>query len=161
LVLCFIWDLNKASGVTLKWSVDVYRTEIRVGLDQCNVTLKLAQIRVLRYHNWRSRFHQYRGEGSLSGSILKPNGIGCTVQRLFSFQKRKMLDTGDDAFRQTERAWFKVAFLFGEWKRNPGCLVPRSVPGSGENPAVKKSQQKYPLIFFYAAPPFSGLALPT
>jgi len=39
--------------------------------------------------------------------------------------------------------------------------VPRSVPRSGENPAVKKSQHKSPLIFFYAAPPFSGLALPT
>jgi hypothetical protein len=42
-----------------------------------------------------------------------------------------------------------------------GGLVPRSVPRSGENPAVKKSQHKTPLIFFYATPPFSGLALPT
>ena len=66
-----------------------------------------------------------------------------------------------DAFRQAERAWFKVAFLFGEWKKNPGWLVPRSVPRSGENPVVKKSQHKSPLIFFYSAPPFSGLALPT
>ena len=40
-------------------------------------------------------------------------------------------------------------------------LVPRSVPRSGENPAVKKSQHKSPLIFFYAVPPFSGLAIPT
>ena len=59
-----------------------------------------------------------------------------------------------------ERAWFKVSFLFGEWKKNPGCLIPRSVPRSGENPAVKKSQHKSPLIFFYATPPFSGLAFP-
>jgi hypothetical protein len=66
-----------------------------------------------------------------------------------------------DAFRQAERAWFKVVFLFGEGKKNPGCLVPRSVPRSGENPAVKKSQHKSPLIFFYATPPFSGFALPT
>jgi hypothetical protein len=33
-------------------------------------------------------------------------------------------------------------------------------PGRGKNPAVKKSQHKSPLIFFYAAPPFSGLARP-
>jgi hypothetical protein len=50
--------------------------------------------------------------------------------------------------------------LFGEGKKNPGCLVPLSVPRSGENPAVRKSQHKSPLIFFYAAPPFSGLARP-
>ena len=59
-----------------------------------------------------------------------------------------------------QRAWFRVVFLFGEGKKNAGCLVPRSVPRSGENPAVKKSQHQYPLIFFYAAPPFSGLARP-
>ena len=47
-------------------------------------------------------------------------------------------------------------------KKTPMLLgFPRSVPRSGENPAVKKSQHKSPLIFFYAAPPFSGLALPT
>jgi hypothetical protein len=49
----------------------------------------------------------------------------------------------------------------GGLKKNPGCLVPRSVPRSGENPAVKKSQHKSPLIHFYTAPPFSGFALPT
>jgi hypothetical protein len=33
-------------------------------------------------------------------------------------------------------------------------------PGRGKNPVVKKSQHKSPLTFFYAAPPFSGLARP-
>ena len=47
-------------------------------------------------------------------------------------------------------------------KKTPMLLgFPRSVPRSGENPAVKKSQHKSPLIFSYAAPPFSGLGLPT
>jgi len=46
-------------------------------------------------------------------------------------------------------------------RKIPVAWSPRSVPRSGENPAVKKSQHKSPLIFFYAAPPFSGLALPT
>jgi hypothetical protein len=41
-----------------------------------------------------------------------------------------------------------------------GGLVPRSVPRSGENPAVKKSQHKSPLIFFYAATSFLGFCSP-
>ena len=59
-----------------------------------------------------------------------------------------------DAFRQAERVRFKVVFLFGEGEKNPGCLVPRSVPRSGENPVVKKSQHKSPLIFFYTSTSF-------
>jgi hypothetical protein len=36
-------------------------------------------------------------------------------------------------------------------------IPPVLFPGRGKNPAVKKSQHKTPLSFFYPAPPFSGL----
>jgi hypothetical protein len=45
-------------------------------------------------------------------------------------------------------------------RKIPAAWSPVLFPGRGENPAVKKSQHKSPLIFFYAAPPFSGLARP-
>jgi hypothetical protein len=65
---------------------------------------------------------------------------------------------GEYRFKQSLILAALFVFIIFLQKKNPG---PRSVPRSGENPAVKKSQHKSPLIFFYAAPPFSGLALPT
>jgi hypothetical protein len=53
--------------------------------------------------------------------------------------------------------WFSCSE--GE-RKIPVAWSPILFPGRGKNPAVKKSQHKSPLIFFYAAPPFSGLARP-
>ena len=66
-----------------------------------------------------------------------------------------------DAFRQVERAWFKVVFLFGGGKKKSRLLGPPFCSQVGGKTRLwKKSQHKSPLIFIYAAPPFSGFARP-
>ena len=99
---------------------------------------------VLRLQRERLKFYEER-QGYRFNGIRRQRGRIWGIHRLP---------------KEKQRAWFKADFLFGEWKKTLGCVVPRSVPRPGENPAVKKSQHKTPLIFSYAAPPFSGLARP-
>ena len=52
-------------------------------------------------------------------------------------------------------------FLVRRVKEKSRLLGPPFCSQVGGKPGCEKSQHKSPLIFFYATPPFAGLALPT